>query len=126
MLRLCASTAGGEDSKKLASLFLRDSEASGGGGGGFGGGASQVALDVKNPPASCWTQEMRVQSLSQKDLLEEEMATHLVFLPGKSHGKRSLAGYNPWGHKESDMTEPTEHAHTQSIWGNFLHFSLYK
>ena len=29
----------------------------------------------------------------------------LVFLPGKSHGQRSLAGYNLWGHKESDMTE---------------------
>ena len=27
------------------------------------------------------------------------------FLPGKSHGQRSLAGYNPWGCKESDMTE---------------------
>ena len=28
-----------------------------------------------------------------------------VFLPGKCHGQRSLAGYSPWGHKESDMTE---------------------
>ena len=28
-----------------------------------------------------------------------------VLLPGKSHGQRSLAGYNPWGHKESGMTE---------------------
>ena len=28
-----------------------------------------------------------------------------VFLPGKFHGQRSLAGYSPWGHKESDMTE---------------------
>ena len=28
-----------------------------------------------------------------------------VFLPGKSHGRRSLVGYSPWGHKESDMTE---------------------
>ena len=28
-----------------------------------------------------------------------------VFLPGKSHGQRSLAGYSSWGHKESDMTE---------------------
>ena len=28
-----------------------------------------------------------------------------VFLPGKSHGQRSLAGYSPWGHKESDMIE---------------------
>ena len=28
-----------------------------------------------------------------------------VFLPGESHGLRSLGGYSPWGHKESDMTE---------------------
>ena len=28
-----------------------------------------------------------------------------VFLPGESHGQRSLAGYRPWGHKELDMTE---------------------
>ena len=30
-----------------------------------------------------------------------------VFLPGESHGQRSLAGYGPWGHKESDTTEHT-------------------
>ena len=28
-----------------------------------------------------------------------------VFLPGDSHGQRSLAGYSPWGRKESDATE---------------------
>ena len=28
-----------------------------------------------------------------------------VFLPGKSHGLRSLAGYSPWDHKELDMIE---------------------
>ena len=28
-----------------------------------------------------------------------------VFLPGESQGQRSLAGYSPWGCKESDMTE---------------------
>ena len=28
-----------------------------------------------------------------------------VFLPGKSHGQRSLVGYSPWGSKESDTTE---------------------
>ena len=27
-----------------------------------------------------------------------------VFLPGKSHGQRSLADYSPWGCKESDKT----------------------
>ena len=35
----------------------------------------------------------------------------LVLLPGKFHGQRSLAGYSPWSHKESDMTE---HTHTLS------------
>ena len=28
-----------------------------------------------------------------------------AFLPGEFHGQRSLAGYSPWGHKESDTTE---------------------
>ena len=28
-----------------------------------------------------------------------------VFLPGKSHGQKSLVGYSPWGRKESDITE---------------------
>jgi len=28
-----------------------------------------------------------------------------VFLPGKFHGQRSLAGYSLWGHKESDTTK---------------------
>ena len=28
-----------------------------------------------------------------------------VFLPGKSHGWRSLVGYSPWGREESDMVE---------------------
>ena len=30
-----------------------------------------------------------------------------LFLPGESHGQRSLAGYRPWGHKESDTAEVT-------------------
>ena len=32
-----------------------------------------------------------------------------VFLPGESHGQRSLAGYSPWGRKESDTTERLTH-----------------
>ena len=40
-----------------------------------------------------------------------------VFLPGESHGHRSLVrggrgGYSPQGYKESDTTEVTEHAYT--------------
>ena len=30
-----------------------------------------------------------------------------VFLPGESHGQRSLAGYSQQDHKESDLTEAT-------------------
>ena len=37
-----------------------------------------------------------------------------VLLPGKSHGQRSLVGYTPWGHKESDMTERLTHTHTHT------------
>ena len=34
------------------------------------------------------------------------MATHStpVLLPGKSHGRRSLVSYSPWGRKDSDIT----------------------
>ena len=35
-----------------------------------------------------------------------------VFLPGESHGQRSLVGYSPWGRKGSDTTEATEHTRT--------------
>ena len=33
------------------------------------------------------------------------MAPHSSTLPGKSHRRRSLVGYSPWGRSESDMTE---------------------
>ena len=38
---------------------------------------------------------------------EKAMAPTPVLLPGKSHGQRSLEGYNPWGHKELGTTEAT-------------------
>ena len=50
------------------------------------------------------TQETRVQSLNQEDPLEEEVATHSSVPAWKSHEQRSLVGYSPYGHKESDMT----------------------
>ena len=40
-----------------------------------------------------------------------------VFLPGESQGPRSLVGYSPSGHKESNMTEATEPAHPSSMLG---------
>ena len=50
----------------------------------------------KSPPA---IQETQVQPLGWEDPLERGMATHSVFLPGKSHGQRNLVGYSPWGRK---------------------------
>ena len=34
-----------------------------------------------------------------------------VFLPEKFHGQRSLLGYSPWGHKQSDKTEQLTHTY---------------
>ena len=36
---------------------------------------------------------------------EGDLSSIPGFLPGKSHGWRSLVGYSPWDRKESDMTE---------------------
>ena len=52
-------------------------------------------------------QETWVSSLGEEDPVEKGMATHPVFLPGESHGRRSLVGHSPWDGKESDMTEAT-------------------
>ena len=57
-----------------------------------------VAQRVKNLPAM---QEIQVRSLGQEDPLEKGTVKPTpVFLPGKPHGQRSLAGYRPWGFKE--------------------------
>ena len=63
---------------------------------------SQAAQTIKNLPAM---RETWVQSLGWEDPLEEGWQPTPVFLPGESHGQRSLASYSPWGCKESDMTE---------------------
>ena len=44
-----------------------------------------------------------------------EWDTTPAFLPGEFHRRRSLVGYSPGGHKELDMTELTEHAHTMLL-----------
>ena len=37
-----------------------------------------------------------------------------VFVPGKSHGQRSLVVYSPWDHKESDITEYSNNNNNKS------------
>ena len=59
--------------------------------------ASLVAQTIKNLPAM---QETRIWSLVQEDPLEKEWQPTPVFLPGESHGQRSLVGYSPWSSKE--------------------------
>ena len=64
--------------------------------------ASLVAQKVENPPAM---RETWVRSLGWEDPLEEDLVTQSSKLAGESHGQRCLAGYSPWGHKESDTAE---------------------
>ena len=57
---------------------------------------SLVTETIKRPPAM---QETCVQFPGGEDPLEEVMAPSPVFLPGESHGRRSLAGCGPWGRR---------------------------
>ena len=81
-----------------------------------------VAQMVKNLPA---VQETRVQSLSWEYPLEKIMATYPVFLPGKSHGERSLMGYSPWGCKESNTTATDTFSIKQSVLERKLQRNFY-
>ena len=49
-----------------------------------------------------------------------------VFLPGKFHGQRSLAGYSPCGHKELDTTERLNNKEAVQIFWPMAHSSLLK
>ena len=55
----------------------------------------RVCLQSRRPRFSPWV---------GKILCRREWQPTPVFLPEKSHGQRSLVGYSPWGHKESEMT----------------------
>ena len=68
-------------------------------------------------------QETMVRSLGQKDPLEKGMATEwVVFLPGKSHGQRSLQsiGLQRFRHNRSNLA----HMYAQSCFG-LIHYSGY-
>ena len=62
---------------------------------------------VKNPPASAG-------DAKDAGLIpwRRKWQPTPVFLPRNFHGQRSLAGYSPQGHKESDTAE---HAHMHTI-----------
>ena len=68
---------------------------------GFPGGSV-----VKNLPANAGDARDAVSIPGLGRSLRKWQPTP-VFLPGKFHGQKSLAGYSPRGHKESDTTEYT-------------------
>ena len=66
-----------------------------------------MALVVKNPPANAGDVR-NADSIPGPERSPgggRAWQPTPVFLPGESHGQRSLAGYNPWGPKELDTTE---------------------
>ena len=67
---------------------------------------TQMGLVVKNSPANAG--DVRDTGLipgSGKILWRRAWQPTPAFLPGESRGQRSLVGYSPWDHNESDTTE---------------------
>ena len=81
-----------------------------------------MAQTVKILPA-IWA--VWVQSLSQENPLEKEMATHSSILAWRIPWTESLAGYSSWGHKESDTTEQLNNNNWCEILSRLL-LSYYK
>ena len=74
---------------------------------GFPGGTSG-----KEPTCQCQTHKRcELDPWVKKIPWRRVWQPRSVSLPGESHGQRSLAGYSPWGRKESDTTEATQHTH---------------
>ena len=70
---------------------------------------------VKNPPAMLETRRRRGSyPWVGKILWRRKWQPTPVFLPGKSHGQRSLAGYSPWVTKELDTTKKQQHKLSQT------------
>ena len=69
-------------------------------------------------------QDTRVQSLSREDPLRRDWHPTPVFLPGESHGQRSLVGFSPWSHRESDTTERLILSFHLPLYQNHIHTVL--
>ena len=71
----------------------------------------------KDLPGSQWFRRWAFDPLSRKILWRRAWQPTPVFLLGKFHGPRSLAGYSPWVEKESDTTLPlnTNTSHNQGL-----------
>ena len=58
----------------------------------------RICLQIRRPGFNPWVRKIPWR---------KEWQPVLVFLPGVSHGWKSLGGYSPEGHKEPDMTDCT-------------------
>ena len=65
---------------------------------------SLEAIPRKYPRDSGWSQR-GVYGIPEANHRRGQWHPTPVLVPGKSHGRRSLVGYNLWGHKELDMIE---------------------
>ena len=86
---------------------------------------SLMAQTVKNLWICLQCGRPRINPWIRKNPLEKGMATTPVFLPEESHGYRSLAGYSPWGCKESDTTERLINTFTFFGWESLTTWWLY-
>ena len=66
-----------------------------------------MVLMLKNLPANARDMRHGFDPWVRKTLWRRAQQPTPVFLPGKSHGQRSLVGCSPWGLEESDTTEAT-------------------
>ena len=62
---------------------------------------------VKKPPANAGDMRHEFDPWVGKIPWRRKWQPTPIFLPGKPHGQRSLVGYSPWGHEDSDRTEVT-------------------
>ena len=68
--------------------------------GGSDGKKKKICLQCRRPRFHPWVRKIHCR---------REWLPTPVYLPREFYGQRSLAGYSPWGLKESDASETTEH-----------------
>ena len=73
--------------------------------------ACQLALVIENLPTSAGDTR-DPGSVCGLEPWRRKWQLTLVFLPGEFHGQRNLTSYNPWGCRESDITEEALHKGT--------------
>ena len=76
-----------------------------------------MAQTVKNPPAM---QEIWVVSGLERSPGEGKCYPLQYSCLENLYGQKSLAGYSPWGHKESDMTERLSVTQSQYMFSTYF------